>query len=217
MKDLILFHGTKEENFVPNPEFQNPLNDYGSGLYTTPYEKMALIWSMASYTKGSNGYSYCYSLADWQSYKVLDFTKYDSMCWLAELIYNRPCNNLSPVAEDNKNKLLKKYKIDTKAYDLVIGYRADDSYFTFALDFLSGAVYRCIFEEAVRLGHLGVQVCLKSERVFKNLKFMRKSIATQTDYKRFIQTDKEARLRYKELQRRPISGIKETIFNILED
>lgn len=215
MNDLILFHGTKEEHFVPNFEFQNPLNDYGSGLYTTPYEKMALIWSMSYYTKGAKGFSYCYRLDNWQDYKVLDFTKYDSMCWLAELVYNRPYNNLSPVAEDNKDKLLEKYKIDITDYDMIIGYRADDSYFTFALDFLSGVTYRCIFEEAIRLGHLGVQVCLKSKRIFENLEFIKKTTATPTDYKRFIQSDKDARLRYKELQRKKISGIKETIFDVL--
>ncbi len=52
MNDLILFHGTKEEHFVPSFKFQNPLNDYGSGLYTTPMKKWLLFGQCLIILKG---------------------------------------------------------------------------------------------------------------------------------------------------------------------
>ena len=57
-----------------------------------------------------------------------------------------------------------------KESDVVIGYRADDSYFSFAQDFISGAITYRQLSAALRLGELGNQYVLKSERAFKALK-----------------------------------------------
>ena len=35
---------------------------------------------------------------------------------------------------------MEKYNIDISEYDLIIGYRADDSYFRFAEDFLNNSI-----------------------------------------------------------------------------
>ena len=49
-------------------------------------------------------------------------------------------------------------------YDVIIGYRADDSYFSFAKDFINNTISVEQLAEAMRLGELGIQIVLKSER-----------------------------------------------------
>ena len=57
-------------------------------------------------------------------------------------------------------------------YDVIIGYRADDSYFSFAKDFLQGTISYRQLSLALKLGNLGKQVVLKSEKAFKSICFV---------------------------------------------
>lgn len=68
--------------------------------------------------------------------------------------------------QDNVKILLEKYKLDTGAHDVIIGYRADDSYFAYAEAFVSGTIYKDTLEKALRTGELGIQVFIKGERAF---------------------------------------------------
>ena len=68
--------------------------------------------------------------------------------------------------------LLKYYLIDVKEYDIVVGYRADDSYFSFARAFLSNQISMEQLSYAMRLGKLGEQVVLISEQAFKRLEYV---------------------------------------------
>ena len=68
-------------------------------------------------------------------------------------------------------------KIDTflpdyRNYDVIIGYRADDSYFQFAKDFIQGTISLKTLGEAMRLGKLGEQIVLKSEKAFQTIKYI---------------------------------------------
>ncbi|MDO4418620.1 MAG: DUF3990 domain-containing protein [Eubacteriales bacterium] len=50
----------------------------------------------------------------------------------------------------------------------IIGYRADDSYFTFAQDFVSGVIPLSKLSEAMHLGRLGERIVFKSREEFGN-------------------------------------------------
>ena len=54
-----------------------------------------------------------------------------------------------------------------KDFDVVIGYRADDSYFSFARAFLANTISLEQLSRAMRLGKLGTQVVLRSPRAFE--------------------------------------------------
>jgi hypothetical protein len=58
-------------------------------------------------------------------------------------------------------------------YDIIIGYRADDSYFSFAKDFISNTISLEQLSRAMRLGKLGEQVVLKSKKAFDAVQFER--------------------------------------------
>ena len=58
-----------------------------------------------------------------------------------------------------------------EGYDVIIGYRADDSYFSFARTFLANGMTVQQLERAMRLGKLGEQAVIISEKAFQALLF----------------------------------------------
>jgi hypothetical protein len=56
------------------------------------------------------------------------------------------------------------------AYDLITGYRADDSYFDFAEAFLNNAITVRQLSRAMQLGKLGEQIVIKSKYAFSKIK-----------------------------------------------
>ena len=84
-------------------------------------------------------------------------------------------------------------------YDVIIGYRADDSYFSFAQDFVSGLISFQKLSEAMRLGKLGEQIVLKSEKAFQQLKFIGYEVADAEEY--YIKKNEREREARKEYRR----------------
>lgn len=166
---IKLYHGNKDASMIPLYGKGVKNNDYGRGFYTTPDAELGKEWAMGTYTKGSVGYLHKYEL-DTTNLNILDLTQLDSLHWVAELLANRTLNlEGKEVLQDTIKKFLKKYKLKTDKYDVIIGYRADDSYFTYAEDFVSGTIYKETLENALRYGYLGIQVFIKSKKAFDNL------------------------------------------------
>lgn len=88
---------------------------------------MAKEWAA---TSNQNGYANCYEL-DCSDLKLLDLNT-EQFCilhWLTILLQNREFDTPSGLAYEAKAYLLENFKVDYSAYDAIIGYRADDSYF----------------------------------------------------------------------------------------
>lgn len=85
------------------------------------------------------------------------------------------------MARRAKQYLIDNFSVNVNAYDLITGYRADDSYFDYAESFLNNAISVEQLSQAMRLGKLGEQVVIKSQFAFSNLKFEGFSIAEKTD------------------------------------
>ena len=87
--------------------------------------------------------------------------------------------------------------IDPARYDIIIGYRADDSYFSFAQDFVSNTISLRKLSEAMRLGKLGEQIVLKSELSYSRLHFLSTDPAdVETYFEKKRKRDQEARRAY---------------------
>lgn len=178
-KKVRLYHGSK---FIVNkPEFGKgeDKHDYGRGFYTTGIKRLANEWAVLD---GSDGYCNEYEL-DLNGLRVLDFDNQSVLTWIAELLKHR-----SGVDKKNKRlidlqrKFIEKYGISTDGYDIIKGYRADDSYFAIAKYFIKGELSIDLLEECLRLGGLGTQICIKSEKAFKNLKFKGHTVCKCRDY-----------------------------------
>lgn len=128
----------------------------------------------------------------------LNSDKYNVLHWLAILTKNRTYWENSTISETAKKYLAQNFMIDTSEYDVIIGYRADDSYFSFARDFVSGTISYRQLSEAMRLGKLGEQVVLISKKAFENISYLSNSPAdSEVYYSRKKERDRKARQEYR--------------------
>ena len=205
---MKIFHGS--ENRIEKPEYGKgkPYNDYGLGFYCTEDIEMAKEWSCG---EDHDGFANEYTL-DITGLKVLNLNapEYTILHWLAVLLKNRTFRLTNPIAKDAKEYLLEHFPVNTEDYDIIIGYRADDSYFSFAEDFLNNAISVRKLEKAMRLGNLGEQVVLVSRAAFDALKYVGAEEADRSMYYVLkMKRDKAARAEYLGSDRKPSYGLDE--------
>lgn len=160
---MIIYHGSKD--IIEKPEFGkgNKKNDYGLGFYCTENVELAKEWACSN--NETNGYANQYEI-DLTDYRILDLReeKYSILNWMALLLKFRTFDVNTPISAQAKEYILENFYVDVGEYDVIIGYRADDSYFSFAKDFINNTISVEQLAEAMRLGELGIQIVLKSER-----------------------------------------------------
>lgn len=121
----------------------------------------------------------------------------DILNWLAVLLENREFDVPSGLALEAKEYILKNFAIPYKRYDAIIGYRADDSYFSFAQDFINGTISYRQLGNAMHLGKLGQQFVLKSEKAFQAIHYVGCEVADASEwYEKKMLRDKCARREY---------------------
>lgn len=195
-----LFHGS--DHIIEKPVYDGgkPYNDYGKGFYCTESLDMAKEWAVS---KDRNGYANKYFF-DSEGLAILNLnsTDYTILHWLAILLENRKFAINAPLALQARDYILANFLIDYQNYDCIIGYRADDSYFSFAQDFISGAISYRQLSNAMYLGKLGQQFVLKSQEAFNQIVFDDYYIAEESVwYARRVKRDKTARTQYLDKER----------------
>ena len=169
MSKLTIYHGSPV--IIEKPQFGvgNPNNDYGLGFYCTETLDLAKEWACSV---ESDGYANKYTL-DTSDLTVLSLTAgdYNILNWLAILLENRKFRIGSEVARQAKTYIFDHFGIDYKKYDVIKGYRADDSYFSFASAFLNNTISLSQLERAMVLGKLGEQVVAISQKAFDAITF----------------------------------------------
>lgn len=195
--EILLYHGSRQSILVPKFGVGKINNDYGQGFYTTMNKELAKEWAWSSYSLRSSANVHAYKL-NTAGLKVIDLTKYDSLYWLAEIIANRTMStdDNEVLTERYLPQFLKTFKMDTSKADIIIGYRADNSYFRYAKDFIENRVYKFYLDKALRIGHSELQVCLKSKEAFRKLKVVGTEKVPEEYKDRFMQRDKLAREQY---------------------
>jgi len=194
---ITIFHGS--QHIIDKPTFGagNPRNDYGSGFYCTREIDLAKEWAC---TEEKNGYANIYTL-ETSNLKICRLLgdEYNILNWLALLLQNRYFRISNDVAGTAKAYLISRFLPDVKDVDIIIGYRADDSYFSFANSFLNSLLSLEQLEAAMYLGELGEQTVLVSEKAFAQIQFVGFQAADRKIYypKRAIR-DMDARQAYKE-------------------
>ena len=205
MPDLIdIYHGS--DHIIEQPVFGEgkPYNDYGRGFYCTEHAELAKEWACSS---GRDGYANHYQL-DMTSLSVLNLNgpEYNILNWLTILLENRKFNVADGMPQRAKAYLLEHFKVDYKKYDIIVGYRANDSYFSYAGDFVNGTLSLSDLSEAMRLGKLGEQVVLKSRKAFEALTFIEAIKAPREEYfAKYKLRDEEARGKYRQIASKPMA------------
>lgn len=177
---IILYHGS--EKIIENPIFGagKKNNDFGLGFYCTESNDLAKEWAVSSL---NDGYCNKYTL-DTEYLKILNLNSsdYTILNWIAILVEHRLFSIKTPVARRAKQYLIDYFSINVNAYYLIIGYRADDSYFDYAESFLNNTISVEQLAQAMRLGKLGEQIVIKSQFAFSNLKFEGYEVADKNQY-----------------------------------
>ena len=128
--------------------------------------------------------------------------KYIILHWLAILLANREFDVPSGLAAEAKEYILNNFSVDYENFDVIIGYRADDSYFSFAQDFINGTISYRQLGNALRLGKLGQQFVLKSKKAFECIKYIGYETAENREwFEKKDLRDKLARREYFDVER----------------
>ena len=168
-KIITIYHGS--EQIVEEPTFGKGKkhNDFGLGFYCTESDDLAKEWAVSSLR---NGFSNKYTL-DTEYLNILNLNSpdYTILNWIAVLVEHRVFSLKTPVARRAKRYLIDNFSVNVNAFDLITGYRADDSYFDYAESFLNNGISVEQLAQAMKLGKLGEQVVIKSQFAFSKLKY----------------------------------------------
>lgn len=195
-----LFHGSPSIIEKPQFGYGKVYNDYGLGFYCTDSLEMAKEWGVA---QNRNGYANRYEL-DCEVLKILDLNgpSFNILHWLAVLLENREFDVPSGLALEAKEYILNTFRVDYQSQDAIIGYRADDSYFSFAQDFINGTISYRQLNNAMHLGKLGQQFVLKSKQAFDRIQFLGYEVADHDEwYAKKMLRDRSARREYFSVER----------------
>ena len=197
MSKIILLHGTDHIIEEPDINIGNEHNDYGKGFYCTKAEEMAKEWACKQNT---DGFVNRYEL-NTDALKILDLTdgQHTVLNWIAILLKYRTFKLSSEIAIDAREYIIDHYSVNIADFDVVVGYRADDSYFQYAESFVSNGLPLRSLNKALKLGKLGEQTVLVSQKAFDQIKFIDAAPVSKDEYyPKFIDRDSSARKAFKQ-------------------
>lgn len=178
-KNLItLYHGS--DKIIEKPMYGkgSRFNDYGLGFYTTPHWELAAEWAVP--TEEADGYVNEYTI-ELTNLKVLDLDQEPFEHWVSVLIQNRGGRYSRPVRERHR-KYLDKFPFSIEGYDIIKGWRADDSYFRFVRDFFNVGLSIENLREAMTFGELGTQYCLLTQKAFDKIEYKKSALSKANIY-----------------------------------
>ena len=210
MEQIILYHGSPNQQVSPKYGLGDEKHDYGKGFYLTENLELAKEWA-ACRPDERNGWVHKFSL-DITDLKVLDFQEHNILSWLAELMKHRD-------AADSKRyrvlsgKFIEKYGIESEIYDVIKGWRANASYFYIAREFVRDNIDVAILEELLSLGGLGIQYCIKSERAYEKLVEIKEEL-TCVDFREFNEKYNERDVSAREKMRKLVDSDANKVTNV---
>ena len=179
-KIITIYHGSEKIVEVPTFGEGKKNNDFGLGFYCTESEDLAKEWAVSSLR---NGFANKYTL-DTEYMRILNLNspEYTILNWIAVLVEHRLFSIKTPVARRAKQYLIDNFSINVNAFDIITGYRADDSYFDYAESFLNNGISVEQLARAMKLGKLGEQIVIKSQFAFSRLKFEGFDVAEKEEF-----------------------------------
>ena len=205
-KLITIYHGSKQLVEVPTFGLGRKNNDFGLGFYCTESNYLAKEWAVSSL---SDGFSNRYTLdTEYLNTLNLNSPNYTILNWIAVLVEHRLFSIKTPIARRAKQYLIEHFGVNVNAFDLITGYRADDSYFDFAEAFLNNAITVEQLSRAMRLGKLGEQIVIKSQFAFSKIKYEGFEVARKDEFYVLRKArDDEANQTYLDIQEEESDGL----------
>lgn len=179
-RQIKIYHGSEKNIIKPIFGEGKKNNDFGLWFYCTKDINLAKEWAVSSLKDGfANKY-----ILNIEYLKILNLnsSEYTILNWIAILVEHRLFSLKSPVAQRAKKYLIDNFGINVNAYDVIIGYRADDSYFDYAESFLNNSITVEQLAKAMKLGKLGEQIVIKSQYAFSCLTYDGFEIAKKEEF-----------------------------------
>ncbi len=197
---MRIYHGSDHRIQKPQYGKGKKHNDYGQGFYCTEDIDLAREWAV---DLNRDGYVNCYELEE-SSLQILNLNapQYCILHWITILLNNRTFELDTPLAREAKKYLNANFLPDLSDTDVIIGYRADDSYFAYAQDFVNGILSVSQLSKALRLGDLGEQVFIRSPKAFDCLEYVGSEIVYAGEwYAKKKSRDEMARKEYRKMNK----------------
>lgn len=193
---LVLYHGSPDIIEKPIHGYGNRRNDYGVGFYCTQDIELGKEWACSRNPQGILN-SYVLNINGLRVLNLGNKTREDILRWFAILATNRVIKLRPGTKKDNLNIVKNAYyPKGIENYDVIIGYRADDSYFSYATDFATGTLSIEGLSHAMFLGRLGLQVVLITKKAFSQLTFLEYQTVGGNYHQKYKMRDKKARQEY---------------------
>ena len=205
-KLITVYHGSKQIVEVPTFGLGRKNNDFGLGFYCTESIDLAKECAVSSL---SDGFANRYTLdAEYLNILNLNSPDYTILNWMAVLVAHRLFSIKTPVARRAKQYLIEHFGMNVNAYGLIIGYRADDSYFDYAEAFLNNAITVEQLSRAMQLGKIGEQIVVKSKFSFSKIRYEGFEVAEKDMYYVFRKArDDEANQNYLNILEEETDGL----------
>lgn len=214
---MNIYHGSKAIIDKPIHKGSEKTNDYGPSFYLTVDLDAAKAWACRNDSLGLVN-EYYIDERSFKNLKILDLTQkdqYSVLNWLAILMHFRTLSKSFIAKNRQAIEWLKQFYIDVDEYDIIIGYRADDSYFRFPTSFISNDLSFDDLEDVFLSGHLGIQYAFMSEKAIKLLKYRRTTECEPTFLGRHYSAISKASEEFDELLNRPRDSRKTYIFDMM--
>ncbi len=166
---ITIYHGSSR--IVEAPVFGEGKknNDFGLGFYCTKSNELAKEWAVSSLR---DGFSNRYTLdTEYMNILNLNSPDYTILNWIAVLVEHRIFSIKTPVARRAKQYLIDHCSVNVNTFDLITGYRADDSCFHYAEAFLNNGITVEQLALAMKHGKPGEQIVIKSQFAFSKIKY----------------------------------------------
>lgn len=215
---MIFYHGSKKVIDKPKANGSSYDNDYGPSFYLTLELESAKEWACKNNEAGIVN-KYSIRNKDFESLKVLDLTSKDEktiLTWLAILMHFRKVDTSIKQTLKNRFDWLEKYYIDVNEYDVIKGFRADDSYFKFPLKFITRFLSFENLLKVFKLGNLGIQYAFMSEKAIKKLKFVSSENCTQEYVGRYFEIVKKATEEFELIINKPLNDNETFVTDLME-
>ena len=205
-KIITIYHGSKQIVETPTFGLGRKNNDFGLGFYCTESNDLAKEWAVSSL---SDGFSNRYTLdTEYLNTLKLNSPDYTILNWIAVLVEHRLFSIKTPVARRAKQYLIEHFGINVNAFDLITGYRDDDSYFDFADAFLNNTITVEQLARAMRLGKLGEQIVIKSRYAFSKIIYEGFEVAQKDEFYVLRKArDDAANQTYLDIQEEEVDGL----------
>ncbi len=167
---MILYHGSPTEVIQPSYGLGRKNRDYGQGFYMTKTANLGREWAVRA---GTDGCLNRYRL-DTKGLNVLDLNdgRHCILHWLCLVLASRDVDIASEVMDENLEYLKKAFSLDIGSWDCITGWPADNTCFSYSLDFVSNGITYEMLGKALHMKDREMQYVLVSPKAFERITFL---------------------------------------------